>query len=313
MDNLQNKRISTETIKEIALLLDGHYQDLNAKHLQYKKESENYSNPANNEHKDLIVVSKPTLNFSVTIQGETEERDDVEWFVQTVKKDAKFLDKVGISFYASVRKDCTNNTSFSGTSGEESFSLSLQPDYAYHNSTINNPTRDFDEILYKIKTLLNQSPAIYDDTIKKKNLKENFPSLVVAMFGGIILTLILGILFRVANFGLGFEWFIASPYFAPIILALTILVGLVIPGANHSLYNKLDIKKRYSRYNRNTKEAVYEIDVKGMTNHCEVEIGPNAEHGIIREKIEKNYSSAVKMFLILLGIFAVICVIFAFV
>ena len=96
-------------------------------------------------------------------------------------------------------------------------------------------------------------------------------------------------------------------------LVLTILVGLVIPGANHSLYNKLDIKKRYSRYNRNTREDVYEIDVKGMTNHCEVEIGPNAEHGMIREKIEKNYSSAVKKFLILLGVFAIICVIFAFV
>ena len=313
MDNLQNKRISTETIKKIALLLDDHHKELKANYLQYKKESENYNDPINNEHKDFIVISKPNLNFSITIQGETEEREDVEWFVQTLQRNAKFIDKVHIYFFASLRKDCTNNNSFSGTVGEESFSLSFQPDYAYHNSSINNPTRDFDELLYKIKTLLNQAPAIYDATIKQKTKKENFPSLVIAMFGGIFLTLALGILFRVASFGLGFESFIASPYFAPIMFALTILVGLVIPGANHSLYNKLNIKKTYSRYNRNTREDVYEIDVKRMTNHCEVEIGPNADHGMIREKIEKNYSSAVKKFLILLGVFAVICVIFAFV
>lgn len=313
MEQLNNKRISTETIKQIALLLDDHYKQMNALYTQYKTESEDYKNPANEQIKDIVVSSKPRLTFSVTIGGEQEEREDVEWFIQSIKRDAKFLEKTSIHYYGSLRRDCSNNNSFSATSGEESFSLSLQPNYAYHSSSINNPSRNFDEVLYKIRTLLSSAPTNYDKTIKGKNMRENFPSMVYSMIGGIVLTLVIALLFRFMNVNIGIEWFICSPYFAPVMLALSIVVGLIIPGPNHSLYKKLDIKQRYSRYNRNTGSDVYEIDVKSMTDYCEVEIGANAEHGRIREKIEKNFSTSLKMFAILLGAFALVCVILAFV
>lgn len=313
MEEIKNKRITREDIKQIASLLHEHYEKMKERHLQYKRETEDYNNPANKETKDMVVSSKPLISFKVATEGASEEKDDFEWFVDCLNKNAQILTKVHIYYSASFHSNCTNDSTFSGQRGEETYNISLYTDSILYSKQISNPSNEFEDIMYKIQNILWNAPVRYDDTIKKKMSRENFPSLVISLIGGIILTAVLFLTFKFAGLSIGIEKFVCSPFFAPVMLILSILIGVVIPGPNHSLYKRLHITQRYSGYNRNTRSDVYETDVKNIKDHCEVEIGENFNHGNIRTKIERNYKNALRNFWIVLAVFAVICIIFAFI
>lgn len=313
MEEIKNKRITKENIRQIAKLLYERFESLNENFCQYKSESEDYKSSKNDVIKDIVVSSKPTLTFDITMKNETESTSDINSFIDYMMNYSKQIEKLSISYYAYYHTNASNNSAYNGIHSQEDFHITFRPDSIYYSSSFENPSREFMDLLNEIKNIISRAPVRYDDTIKKKNSRENFPSLTIGLLMGFFLTIGLFLFCKFSGIDIYINNFVQTPYFAPVMLVAFLLIGLIIPGKNHPLYRQIKIKQRYVGYNSSTREDMYENDIRDFTSQCEVEIGEFSNYGEIRNKIEINYKKAKKLFWIELAVFAVLCIILIFI
>ena len=298
MKEIKNKIITKEDIKKIVLLINDYYSEMSILHKQYKEESQNYDDPRNTSIKKIVMSSKPTLEFSVKLENHTETQNDVNWFIDVLSSRSKEIELITVSYLAYYHLNTSNNESFSGQSAQESIHLTFREDYASVSFEYQNPHSNYQTIQENIEAIIKNAPESYDKTISKKYMRENIPSLSIGLLIGIILSSALYLICKFTNINLYINNFILSIYFIPVMFVLSSLIGLILPGKNHSLYRQLNIKKKYAGYNSTKKSNTYKDDISEFLDYCEVEIGKNYKHKQIREQIEKNYKKSIKIAII---------------
>jgi len=107
-----------------------------------------------------------------------------------------------------------------------------------------------------------------------------------------LLSVGLYLLCRFTNIDIYINNFVLSNYFVIVSFLVSVLLGFVVPGKNHSLYRSLKIKKKYAGYSSSKNQALYKDDINELLNNPEVEIGKFYNNGKIRKQIEKNYSAS---------------------
>lgn len=308
MEEIKNKRITKENIIHIAKLMYSRYELLSSLFKQYEEESKDYNSKDNSVVKDIIVASKPHISFEITMERQNETKDDINWFVETLLKHSDQIERVTLSFTSYYYCNTSNNNFHQAQRSEESIYLSFRCDYISLSSDISNPRPEFNNMLGEIKNMIYNAPPRYDETMTKKTTKENLPSLSIGLFVGLIFTVGLYLFCRFLNIDIIINPYVCSEYFAPVMLALSFVVGLIIPGKNHALYRKIEMRRKYVGYDKSTHTDIYENDVRDFTDQCEVEIGKFSNYGKIRAQIEENYKKSKKIVLIETLIFIGICI-----
>lgn len=311
-NEILNKRLSIEKIFEIADLL----QKRNDYYVQLYREraaiNDYKMQDMYDESHDIRVSTRPRIEYSITTKDrETETReDDVEWFKNCIEANKQFISAVGISYYVSIGIGPVNEY----RSANESMYMKFYEDSITFSVDKSNAvgSTDYDAFVASVGSILESLPPRLDDTIKKKYIRSNIPSLNIGFALGIIIALTLGLLCKFTNIDIYINDFVTGThYFMLAVIGMSFAVGLVIPGVNHGLYRKIKIRQIYQGYNRSSKTDIYADDLVDFKNKCEVEIGDFAEYTKIRKKIEKNYKKSKIILLVELVLFAAVWLVLA--
>lgn len=304
-NEILNKRLSIEKIFEIADKL----QQRNDYYLQQYREREAISDYRQQEEYDashnIRVTSRPRIEYSITTkdrQSETRE-DDIQWFKNCISENKKAISNISINYYVNLGTGPVNEHRYAN----ESMNLRCYEESIYFNVDKANEVglTDYDGFAASIGNILNNLPPRLDDTIKKKYIRSNIPSLNIGFALGIIVALALGLFCKFSDINIYINDFVAQThYFMLAVIGMSFAVGLLIPGVNHSLYRKIKIKQVWQGYNRSSNTEVYADDLVDFKNQCEVEIGDFSDYAKIRAKIEKNYKNSKIILLIELVLFA---------
>lgn len=305
MEEIKNKIITRENIKEMAYMLNNRYIEHKKLYQQFNQESQDYNNPNNNIAREIVMTSKPTFEISITTGSQTETKDDIDWLVSSLDRNSQNIQKITISFNSYYKRHTSVSECYSADSSEESVYLSFTPDWSYIKFDYKNPHQNLLHIKESIKSIVNNAPVSYDKIISNKSSRLNMPSLANSLIIGLIITIGLYIFCKVSDINIYINELVLTKYYAPVMLVLSLLLGVIIQGENHALYKALKIKKKYSGYDSTTHTDFYTTDVKHFTDNCETEIGENYNHCELRTKIEKNYRKSKTLVLIELIIFAI--------
>lgn len=311
-NEILNRRMSIEKIFEIADML----QQRNDYYLQQYREREAISDyrlqgEYDNSH-NIRVTTRPRVEYSITTkdrESETRE-DDIQWFKSCIQDNKANISHVTINYYVNLGTGQSSEHRYIN----ESMYLSFYEESIHFNVDKANEVglTGYDAFYAKIAGILDSLPPRLDDTIKKKYIRSNIPSLTIGFALGIIVALALGLLCKFADIDIYINDFVAQThYFMLAVIGISFAVGLIIPGANHGLYRKIKIKQIYQGYNRSSHTDIYADDLVDFKNKCEVEFGDFAEYPKIREKIEKNYSSSKIILLAEIVLFAAVWLVLA--
>lgn len=313
-NEILNKRLSIEKIFEIADML----QQRNDYYLQQYREREAISDYRLQEEYDsshnIRVTTRPRVEFSITTkdrESETRE-DDIQWFKNCIQENKKGISNVSINYYVTLSTGPVNEHRYTN----ESMYLRFSEESIHFNVDKANEVglTGYDAFYAKIAGILDSLPPRLDDTIKKKYIRSNIPSLTIGFALGIIVALALGLLCKFTDIDIYINDFVAQThYFMLAVIGVSFAVGLIIPGVNHSLYRKIKIRQIYQGYNRSSHTDIYADDLVDFKNKCEVEFGDFAEYPKIREKIEKNYKKSKIILLVEIILFAVVWLVLAFI
>ena len=292
MADITNKRISIDLIKKITYLLNGRYQYLYQLYQKYKEETNVYDNPINKEVKNIVVASMPSIEIAVTVGDQTETFSDIDMLFDLLDNKSKEIEKVTINCFAIIYSNTTNEDHYKSPRSEEDVSLYLREDVASIRFNFSNATLEYSKLKEEIEQLLNNAPASYDLTISKRYWRKDLPSLARGLALGLFLSIGLYAFCKLSNIDIYINQFVLGNFYCITAFLISIVIGLIIPGKNHSLYSALKIKQKYAGYSTYKKASIYKDDVSGFKQYAEVSIGKNYNHEKIREEIEINYAKS---------------------
>jgi len=309
MSEIKNVRITRDSIKYVVNLLNDRRENFLKLFEKQKEDEQSGIQEIINQERQYVVSGAPSLTFEVTINGVSDTRSDINWFLDCLMNKPKQLEKIFITYSAYYVKNSNLDNYIYNKRSEEYINISFRNDSVYYSCSKENPLEDFEFILDEINKTIINAPPRYDDTLAKKSRRENVPSLNVGLGIGFFITLILFGLFKFDFIDYGLKQYVVSKYFVPLMLFIWFLIGLLIPGKNHALYRKLKLRQKYIGYNSTKKKSITTDDVNDIINNCEVEIGEYYNHGDIRKEIEKNYAKSKVILLIEIILFAAFSVV----
>lgn len=309
-ENVESKRMSLEKIIEFANKIQERYDYFSA---FYAKHDEQTKEKFLQENGFCVSYSELEFSISYNTNERFTRKNDLRWFVDLIEKNARKISSVQVSYMMTFRKSDEINDF-----GTESFRLTLYEDsiFKYFDET---ELYDIDEKIGHTKfkkwclDFLDNLPSRLDKTISSKYFRCNIPSLAIGWAIGIVATIILSVL----NF-LGINFYINDfvanvNIFVPAMLGIFFAIGLVIPGPNHALYKKMQIKQKYVGFNRSTHSDIYEDDLNDVKKYCEVEFGKFANLGRVRAKINRNFKISKWAVIVEVLLFAIIYVTLIFI
>lgn len=305
MDEIKNKRITRDTIYEIACLIHEHYSHINELYLEYKDVSSNYNDPRGDVVKPFVVRSRPSFSIDISMENQTETISDLDVLKDYLDNKCKKISRISINFFSLYYADTTYN-SFEHTKNiSEDVHISFGEDHVYTKFNFENNQLAYSDLRSKIEYLLNDSPVSYDKIISNKYFRKNIPSLSIGLLLGIVATIVLFLYSKQDNASELILKLVNNNFYVPIMLVTSIFIGLIIPGKNHMLYNAMNIKRRYAGWTRSS-GSIYKDDIKSFMDNSEVEIGRFYNRGKLRKEIEKVYENSKKIVLIELIVFIVL-------
>lgn len=309
--DINNVRISKQSIEQIARMLDSRYKkfkDLYEKHEEFQKNT-NYAQDY--EVKPLVVSSRPNIMFEVVTKNHQESQADVEWFVSMLYSKSNEIEKVSINYSCYYAQNTSSADYYKAQRSDESVNITFMEESIYYNNHQEYTEQQFSQIISEIDALIYNAPRRLDSVVTAKSTKKTIPSMVVSFAIGMVISVIVFVLFRFDILDFGIKNLVLSFYFGPFVMLCSFVLGFSVPGKNHALYRKLNLKQRYVGYDKSSKSDVYTEDYRNIENGCEVEIGKFSDNGEIRDAIEKNYAKAKKILIVEVVAFIVLSVIFA--
>lgn len=306
-----NVRISKDDIKFIAQILYErclHFEDLYKQKLEHEKQ---YKYGEDDTIFDVVVGSKPRISFSITIKNETDTRDDFDWFVSTLFEKSSVIEKVEIDYGSYYRKNVSMDNAYGVQMSEESINISFRPDYIYYTKNKQNPVSSFEDVISQVDNTIYNAPSSCDKIILGKNARKTIPSITRGLWLGIVLSIVAFCTFSLDLIQLPIDFNFISILTPIIVFAISLLIGLSLAGPNHSLYRRLNIKKKYVGYSTSSKSSIYADDISGIKSMSEVEIGKKSNNGRLREKIEQNYKHSKKILFIQLFVMIAIIILYS--
>ncbi len=301
---IKNKIITIEDILKIGEILNTRHETLKYESEQSKLENEN-KNYDQQFYKRY--VSYGAIKFSIFYGDAKNEREDFEWFKETLTKDAKKVTGVWINYNSVFYKN--TKTKFGNNQISEHFRLSLDNNrLGYGSIDIGFENNDeFQTISTQLNKIIDNCSPRYDKTLKNKKIYRLFPSFAISAFIALIAIVALFALTKLEILSQDFATFLESN---PIVLiggalAFTIIFGFLIPNPNMALYKTLIVDKKYHHYDTNWKIEHYQDDYERFKNQVELATGRFYGSDVIRKKIYKNFKISIYTLLIcIVGIVA---------
>lgn len=297
---VENKIISIETIKEIAIYLQRvcHKYTKLIEEDKVKNEKLDYA-----DRQPLYDGNIPHIDYTIELlNGKKMTEREYEWFL-TMLEDSKNIRcisfKLNISFF-SGKNDFSENSIYKSIYTNMDFY-----DNRIYISVDGKELRDEVQRIYSdLRTILDICPQRYDKTIKNRNIRmQSFYFSIGLIFAYI------GLILLFVNFDKLPPQLINLIQNKYIIFALHMTVSIILGNVFGSLYmNKLyeNIlpERRYSHYSESSQKSVYVDDVNEYTEKNEVQIGKFYNSIERRSKIESIYKISRLILLSQLAIYA---------
>lgn len=293
MEEIKNKRISKDLIKNILHEMYDYNSKIYAKYQEHqtKKQSSQYGDYTRNGY---IVTSKPSIDYTIYWENYNERKsDNLEWMLEQLDTKTSKINTL-ISSFSHIYSYYNNNEKEQEIS--ESLYFHLSKDSISVNFRFENASDEFMELKDRIEALISKAPKNYDKTMKHKSSRLFIPSVANGLLIGLIAGIALFSICKYTNYNIYINNFILGKLFIPSILFISINLGLFLPNKNHFLYKAMKLKKRLFSS---------DDDIRQFLNYCEVEIGDFHNRGKLRQEIENTYSSSKTKIIIRLILFAI--------
>lgn len=308
-DFIHNKVITVEQIIEIANFLDSYKNEYNR--LISEDKNKNEGKPYS-EQVHYYDGSLSKIKYHITNdQGVTNTSEDQSWFFNTLKEEPQYIKSLSFEYslsYADQHDGWDNRVRH-----YLYYYFSLYLDRVHLSSSEENMSEELYKLNSYIQGVLNKGEDRYSKIVKYKDLIKLLFSLTLGFaFSYIIILLML--LFKGDSesfinqyvFGnpfvfLIFQWFIAA--------ASGGVFGIAIMN---DLYSTIVPVKRYKK-NDFTGNYDYKDDVEEYTNHCELQLGVNANNKEKRASIARIYDISKKVVLGQILVSAIIFIIMSIV
>lgn len=302
MNELKNKRVSRDDLKRIAKILYDRTSQLLVYKSQYDQISNGQDEDEMNKTRNLVISTQPHFEVVIKTESLIETKTGepaISWLYENLDNNSSGISKIEIRYNTNYNKNTTIEEGWHLSQCEEGVDFTIFPDKVYYNFYQKDVDVGFYNVEEEIKNILLEAPARLDKTVTKRKIREDVPSLVIGFAIGIIITVSLYLINYLFISKQAFIYsFINSWYYFLIMAIVFFIIGLIIPGKNHFLYQKLGIGKKYVGYNTTKKTNIYRDDLESYKEKAEVEIAEFANHGKIRDKIEENYRKSKVILLI---------------
>lgn len=303
-DALANKLIRIKDVLEIANLIYSHNRTM-VEEFQEEKRLYGEEDP-NKIYKIHIIYSDLTFGI-IKKGGNQENRQDFEWFKNALLSQAANIEGISIRYSCSFNKNKKYCEFLSDRN--ESFDLYLTENYCTLSKQFSENNDEYRKVSSQIENIINKCPNRFDKTLKNRAIRRFLPSFAISSTLSLILGVVIYFLTRFEIITGSFVEYTSNNYILVGGAAgLCLLLGIVLPNSNMSLYKRLVVDKKYERYNYDWEIDHYENDFDKYKSKVEFAVGKYYQSDKIREKIEKNFKISILFFCISLTLLAAFCI-----
>ena len=161
---------------------------------------------------------------------------------------------------------------------------------------------EFNQISQQINQIIRNCSPRYDKTLKNKQLYRILPSFAISIITSLLAVCALFLLSKLSVLPKNISSYILSN---PLILlgggiVLTIILGIILPNPNMGHFNKIFVDKKYKTWDINWNIDHYENDIDQFKNQVEFAVGKFYNSDKTRLKIQRNFK--ISMIIIFIGI-----------
>lgn len=296
---VSNKIISIDTIKEIAIYLQGVCQKYTKliEEDKAKNETLDYA-----DRQPLYDGNIPHIEYTIELlNGKKMTEREYEWFL-TMLEDSKNIKcisfKLNISFF-SGKNDFSENSIHKTIYTNMDFY-----DNRIYISVDGKELRDEVQRIYSdLRAILDICPQRYNKTIKNRNIRmQSFYFNIGLVFTYVTLIIIF---INIDKIPAQLLSLIQNKYIISAVhMAISIILGNVFGSLYmNKLYENILPERRYSHYSEYSQKSVYVDDVNEYIEKNEVQIGKFYNSIERRNKIESIYKSSKLIVLVQIAIY----------
>ncbi len=284
---LKNKIVTIQDVIKISEILNAHYSSLKQQFEESKLENEGKEY---NETFYRVYLAWGELKFSIIHAEAKEDRDDFEWFKNSLISNAKNITGINIYYDCSYKENCKR---YDEQDNHEHFRLHLDNNMmGYGGLDKEFPQRGLSQdASLQIDEILRNLKPRYDTTLKYRTLFRMVPSFAISGILGVVLALVLFLSTRFTFLPIGLVDFIKTdPWFlAAGGIAVMVILGLILPNPSMELFKRIYIDKRYEGYDTTWEVEHYKDDYEYFQNQTEFTVGRFYGSDKAREKIKRNF------------------------